>query len=131
MPFSFVYNGLQSAIKGGPRFTRERCLTEAGKGHVSRVICRPMRNQYPLEHRNRGLAARGSEAAKLAAFDPGKLSPEARQSWERLGHGFKAWHDFDQRHPVLRRLALLPFIGALYRKARRRHVMRASGKLVF
>lgn len=71
------------------------------------------------------------EAAKLAAFDPGKLSPEARQSWERLGHGFKAWHDFDQRHPVLRRLALLPFIGRLYRAARRRHVLRASGKLVF
>lgn len=90
-----------------------------------------MRNQYPLEYRNRGLAARVSEAAKLAAFDPGKLSPEARQSWERLGHGFKAWHDFDQRHPILRRLAMLPFIGPLYRKARRRHVLRASGKLVF
>ena len=45
--------------------------------------------------------------------------------------GFKAWHDFDQRHPILRRLALLPFIGPLYRKARRRHVMLASGKLVF
>jgi hypothetical protein len=48
-----------------------------------------------------------------------------------MGHGFKAWHDFDQRHPILRRLARLPIIGALYRKARRRHVQRASGKLVF
>ncbi|MGB3819536.1 MAG: hypothetical protein ACWGIK_13980 [Achromobacter pulmonis] len=84
-----------------------------------------------MQDRGRGLAARVSEAAKLAAFDPGKLSPEARQSWERLGHGFKAWHDFDQRHPVLRRLALLPFIGRLYRKARRRHVLRANGELVF
>ena len=90
-----------------------------------------MRNQYSLEDRSHALAARVSEAAKLAAFDPGKLSPEARESWERMGHGFKAWHDFDQRHPILRRLARLPVIGALYRKARRRHVQRASGKLVF
>lgn len=89
-----------------------------------------MRNQYPLENRNRGLVARVSEAAKLAAFDPGKLSPEARQSWERLGHGFKAWHDFDQRHPILRRLARLPLVGRWYRNARRRYVLRASGKLV-
>ena len=89
-----------------------------------------MRNQYPSEHRNRGLAARVSEAAKLAAFDPGKLTPEARQSWERMGHGFKAWHDFDQRHPILRRLALLPLIGGWYRKARRRHVLHASGRVV-
>jgi len=90
-----------------------------------------MRNQYSLEGRNLVLKARVSEAAKLAAFDPGRLSPEARESWERMGHGFKAWHDFDQRHPILRRFARLPFIGALYRKARRRHVLRASGKLVF
>lgn len=76
------------------------------------------------------MAARVSEAAKLAAFDPGKLSPEARQSWERMGHGFKAWHDFDQRHPILRRLARLPFVGTWYRNARRRYVLRASGKLV-
>lgn len=90
-----------------------------------------MRNQYSLEGRNRALVARVSEAAKLAAFDPGKLSPEARESWERMGHGFKAWHDFDQRHPILRRLAKLPIIGKLYRNARRRHVQRANGKLVF
>ncbi|CAB3893965.1 hypothetical protein LMG26858_03878 [Achromobacter anxifer] len=76
------------------------------------------------------MAVRVSEAAKLAAFDPGKLSPEARQSWERMGHGFKAWHDFDQRHPILRRLSRLPFVGTWYRNARRRYVLRASGKLV-
>ena len=89
-----------------------------------------MRNQYRLEHPGGALLARVSEAAKLAAFDPGKLTPEARQSWERMGHGFKAWHDFDQRHPILRRLARLPLIGGLYRSARRRHVLRASGKLL-
>ena len=77
---------------------------------------RPMRNQYRLETPGRASYARISEAAKLAAFDPGKLSPEARQSWERLGHDFKAWHDFDQRHPILRRLALLPLIGGWYRR---------------
>ena len=54
----------------------------------SRVICAPMRNQYRLETPGRASYARISEAAKLAAFDPGKLSPEARQSWERLGHDF-------------------------------------------
>jgi hypothetical protein len=90
-----------------------------------------MRNQYSLEGRDGSMMARVSEAAKLAAFDPGKLSPEARQSWERMGHGFKAWHDFDQRHPILRRLARLPLVGAWYRKARRRHVLLASGQLVF
>jgi hypothetical protein len=90
-----------------------------------------MRNQYSLEGRDGSMMARVSEAAKLAAFDPGKLSPEARRSWERMGHGFKAWHDFDQRHPILRRLARLPLVGAWYRKARRRHVLLASGQLVF
>ncbi|AUT47138.1 hypothetical protein [Achromobacter sp. AONIH1] len=89
-----------------------------------------MRNQYRLETPGRASYARISEAAKLAAFDPGKLSPEARQSWERLGHDFKAWHDFDQRHPILRRLALLPLIGGWYRKARRRHVLRVGGRLL-
>ncbi|QKH34016.1 hypothetical protein FOC84_03315 [Achromobacter pestifer] len=89
-----------------------------------------MRNQYSLECRGGSIAMRVSEAAKLAAFDPGKLSPEARQSWERMGHGFKAWHDFDQRHPILRRLARLPLLGRWYRNARRRYVLRASGKLV-
>lgn len=89
-----------------------------------------MRNQYSVERRDSASAARVSEAAKLASFDPGRLSPGARQAWESMGHGFKAWHDFDQRHPILRRLALLPFVGSLYRKARRRHVLRASGKLV-
>ncbi|MGV2898689.1 hypothetical protein ACNPPY_23230 [Achromobacter sp. AGC78] len=89
-----------------------------------------MRNQYRLEHPGTVMLARVSEAAKLAAFDPGKLSPQARESWERMGHGFKAWHDFDQRHPILRRLALLPLVGGWYRKARRRHVLRASGRIV-
>ncbi|WZB75017.1 hypothetical protein WJ972_34095 [Achromobacter insuavis] len=73
----------------------------------------------------------GFGSGKAGGVRPRQTLPEARQSWERLGHGFKAWHDFDQRHPILRRLALLPFIGPLYRKARRRHVLRASGKLVF
>ncbi|KAG0739415.1 hypothetical protein G6F24_017341 [Rhizopus arrhizus] len=89
-----------------------------------------MRNQYRLEPRGPAMLARVSEAAKLAAFDPGKLTPEARQSWERIGHGFKAWHDFDQRHPILRRLALLPLIGGWCRKARRRRVLHASGRVV-
>ena len=40
----------------------------------SRVICAPMRNQYRLETPGRASYARISEAAKLAAFDPGKLS---------------------------------------------------------
>ena len=48
---------------------------------------RPMRNQYRLETPGRASYARISEAAKLAAFDPAN-SPEARQSWERLGHDF-------------------------------------------
>ena len=40
----------------------------------------------------------------------------------------KAWHDFDQRHPILRRLALLPLIGGWYR--RRRHVLQVGGRLL-
>ena len=76
------------------------------------------------------MAERVSEAAKLAAFDPGKLArgaPELGRAWGMV----KARHDFDQRHPILRRLARLPLLGGWYRKARRRHVLRASGQLVF
>ncbi|WP_249204859.1 hypothetical protein [Achromobacter sp. Marseille-Q0513] len=116
--FALLKNGVGRAPEG------------AAMRAPSRVICAPMRNQYRLETPGRASYARISEAAKLAAFDPGKLSPEARQSWERLGHDFKAWHDFDQRHPVLRRLALLPVIGGWYRKARRRHVLRGGGRLL-
>ncbi len=89
-----------------------------------------MRNQYLLENSRPVKLAGVTEAAKLAAFDPGKLSPQARESWDRMGHGFKAWHDFDQRHPILRHLVYFPFFGKLYRNARRRCVLRASGRLV-
>ena len=49
---------------------------------------RPMRNQYRLETPGRASYARISEAAKLAAFDPGKLSRGAPEL-ERLGHDFQ------------------------------------------
>lgn len=89
-----------------------------------------MRTQYPLENRRPVKFTGVTEAAKLAAFNPGNLSPQARESWERMGHGFKAWHDFDQRHPILRHFIYFPFIGKLYCNARRRCVLRASGRFV-
>ena len=76
---------------------------------------RPHAESVSIGNTGPGVLRRISEAAKLAAFDPGKLSPEARQSWERLGHDFKAGMTSTSAIPSCA-AALLPLIGGWYRR---------------
>jgi|LGVE01.1.fsa_nt_gb hypothetical protein len=61
-------------------------------------------------------------SAKIGTFDPEKLNPVAKAQWRALGERLGRLKEFQAAHPVLTRLAKVPFVGSIYRRKMFAHV---------